>query len=335
MSTFNTYVSRDVINRVSTSDKRDVTFSKGDGHDLVRNDSIQQAARNYLNLGLSVIPVNHDKTPVSAWKRYQTTKIEVGDVPNLFKEGNGIAIVCGSSLEIIDIDCKYDLSGTLYPDLMKLIGNYLPEVRFVIASTRNGGYHLYYRCEKISSNSVFARNEDHTVLIESRGEGGYVVAFPTPGYRWIEGSPAEIPQITPEQRECLFSICRSFDKEAHERAASGRDAINRVSTPVGLSPFDDYNQRGSIESLMHEHGWKFVYQKGNRLFFLRAGRPTSKTSGNFHIQKRLLTVFSSSTPFEAGKAYNLTQAYCILNACSFAEASRQLYDAGYGTRRNQ
>ena len=74
-----------------------------------------------IEKGFSLIPLNSDKSPkMKTWTEFQTNKItDINKFPD-----NNIGLICGEvsgNLLAIDIDCKYDLTGTLYKDLKELI----------------------------------------------------------------------------------------------------------------------------------------------------------------------------------------------------------------------
>ena len=142
----------------------------------------------------------------------------------------GLGLIMGAisgNLEAIDVDCKNDPDGTLWQHLNAAI-SYDDRVsgifkEIVKAKTVGGGYHLIYRHTtrdrviskkdgeaKLPGSTVLAKTPDKKPLIETRGEGGYIAAYPTPGYEIIEGDLSDIPTITHEEREALFSICRGF-----------------------------------------------------------------------------------------------------------------------------
>jgi hypothetical protein len=118
-------------------------------------------ATEYLKNGLSVIPTTLDKRPTLAWAPYQSEKIPLSEVEKLFKGSKGIGIITGEisgNLEVIDIDSKYDLTGSLWEDFTELLKDQLAETysSLVIASTPSGGYHIFYRAPEVAGNSKLA-----------------------------------------------------------------------------------------------------------------------------------------------------------------------------------
>ena len=299
---------------------------------------IKDKAIEYLKAQLSVIPTKEDKLPaLPTWKPYQSQKLKEGEVEALFSGANvkGLAIICGAisgGLEVIDVDTKHDTTNTLWDELRSLIEDNLPEIykRLVIAQTKSGGYHIYYRCSSIAGNLKLSTKLNREVLIETRGEGGYVIAPPTPNYTYIKGEPGNIPTITTAEREILFSIAKSFN-ELEEVKPKVSTTLSTNYTPTGLSPFEDYNQRGDIVALLESKGWKVVNQQGQRINLLRPGSTDSKTSGNYHTGLKVLRVFSSSTVFNSDKGYNPSQVFSLLECNGDNKLTyRRLLELGYG-----
>jgi len=299
---------------------------------------IKDKAKEYLKAQLSVIPTKEDKLPaLSSWKPYQSKRIKEDEVEGLFTGANvkGLAIICGAisgGLEVIDVDTKHDTTGSLWDELRGLIEDNLPELysRLVIAQTKSGGYHIYYRCKEIKGNLKLATKLNKEVLIETRGEGGYVIAPPTPKYTYIQGEPINIPTITPEDRDILFSISKSFNElEEVKPKVSTTSATTYNST--GLSPFEDYHQRGDVVGLLESKGWRVVNKRGERINLLRPGSTDSKTSGNYHTGLKVLRVFSSSTDFNPDKGYSPSQVFSLLECNGDNKLTyRRLLELGYG-----
>lgn len=306
-----------------------------------------KAAQRYRECGISTIATDANKRSVTQWKVYQDHIGTDEEIAAMFghPKAQGLAIVCGAvsgNLEAIDVDCKYDLTGTLFEDFMQLIVDDLPDIagRLVIATTRGGGYHILYRCAVIECNAKLARratteaeresnpHDKVRVLIETRGEGGYIIAAPTEGYTFTQGTPAEIPTITPEQRAAIFEIARSFNTLV-EQVTHTHQYVEQKS--YNKSPFQDYNERGDIIGLLQSHGWKLVQDDGNKARFQRPGNTTARTSGDYCRELGLFAVFTTSTEFEPNKGYRPSAVYCMLECGGdWKAAARKLVEAGYG-----
>jgi hypothetical protein len=306
-----------------------------------------KSAIKYRECGISTIATDANKRSVMQWKKYQEQIGTDDDFAAMFghPKARGLAVVCGAvsgSLEVVDVDCKYDLTGTLFDDLMQRIVDDLPEIagKLVIAKTVGGGYHLMYRCDVIEGNLKLASrpttDEERVqhphqlvkVLVETRGEGGYVVAVPTEGYAYTSGKPQDIIRITPDQREILLGICRSFN-QVHEHVSHKTHYVEQRS--FNKSPFDDYNERGDIIGLLVAHGWTLVSEHGPKVIMRRPGDTKAASSGDYHRDKGLFAVFTTSTQFEPQKGYRPCAVFCMLECGGdWKQAARKLLDAGYG-----
>lgn len=76
--------------------------------------------------------------------------------------------------------------------------------------------------------------------------------------------------------------------------------------------FENFNQKGDVIGLLNNHGWKVLNQKGDRIYLQRPGKDGKGISGNYNVVLRLFTTWSSSTMFEARKAYNASQIFNLL-----------------------
>lgn len=301
--------------------------------------NLQQFVKSHT--GFQFLPISKTKNPVC--KTWSATERLEYDFSNCF----GIGLICGTlseEIETIDIDLKYDLTGTLYDRLKKAITaadkTILPKM--VVQKTTNGGYHFIYKCKERTKNTKLARrfateeeraksSDKVKVLIETRGDGGYIGCYPTPGYELVYGSFDKINYITPEQRKTLFEVAGTFNEYFENFKQPARVEKKQIK---GLTPFEDYNQRADVVFLLEQHEWKVVGNKGTKTFLLRPGGDSKAIhSGNFDTKENHFSVFSTSTIFEPETAYLPYAVFAYLECDKdFTVASRRLYELGYGDR---
>lgn len=153
-----------------------------------------------------------EKRPLVNWKQYQT-KLYNGDLP---KERG---IVCGrisGGLEVLD----FDDNGSRFNAWSEKVKKVNPALydKLVIEQTPSGGYHVYFLYQFPEGDQKLARKEDNSVLIETRGEGGFIKCSPSNNYVIKQRSLQELDLddnaselITEEERALLFAAARSFD----------------------------------------------------------------------------------------------------------------------------
>lgn len=308
------------------------------------------SAYEYINNGICVIATAKDKNAFFKWKEFEERMITMEEVERQFEHERAyaLAVVCGKAsgnLEVVDIDIKYDLTGDLFDRYMMAIKDNDEQLfnSLRIIKTISGGYHLYYRCSEIEGNMKLARrqatddelklkpDDKVRVLIETRGLKGYVVAPPSDGYTVHQDQP--IPKITPAQREILLELARSFNELIDPPQFGKSQSYNRKE--YGLSPFDDYNNRGDIVGLLQAHDWKVVRWNAGRVIFRRPGKDVG-TSGDYWEEKKWFSVFTTSSIFEANKAYQPYAVFAMLECNGdFKAAARKLLDLGYGEKRTK
>ena len=307
---------------------------------------IKDKAKEYLKAQLSVIPTKTDKTPaLITWKEKQSQRIKEEEVESLFSGANvkGLAIICGAisgNLEVIDVDVKNDPLGKVWEDYAAIIKEAAPDLykTLVITQTKSGGYHIYIKCKEITipGNTKIAKTETKKDLIETRAEGGYVVAPPSTGYTLIQGSLSNIPEITKDERSLLWTLAASLNREVDYNHKKLKLDTPPQTTAPGLTPWDDYNKKGDIIALLEKHGYTTVgEQQGNRIYLKRpdGDKPTeAKTSGDFDTERRLLK-FWSSPDFDTEVGITPFKAYSILeHKGDSSAAAKELYQLGYGDR---
>lgn len=296
--------------------------------------------------GLCVLPPREDGTKApdtNAWKHYQTVLSSRQEIHAWYAAGqrSGIGFVTGAvsgNLELLDFD-----DVETYETFRELahaagLGILVERVEAGYLEASPGGRHWLYRCETITGNTKLARRpagEGIHVLIETRGEGGYVVAAPSNGrvhpeggvYRLLRGGVGSIATITPDERAELHRIAASLDRMPK---ADARDP--RTAGAGNGRPGDDYNERGDVLGLLEAHGWTVVFESGGVTHLRRPGKDRG-TSATFGLGSggRLFYPFTTSTAFDAEQPYCPFAVYATLeHGGDFKAASKALRHQGYG-----
>lgn len=325
--------------------------------DMQNRSTVYYTAKDYVDAGLSVIPIAADgsKQPDAArltnatgspkWEPFKTQLPTDANLKVWFSTGMaGIAIIGGAisgNLERIDFDHPgaysewYALCEEC--EMGKLVSS-LPLVRTPRA---DDCYHLYYRCEEpIEKNIVLAkvRLDDGKckTIIETRGEAGYTLAPGSPAachptkreYALVRGDLTAIPVITKLQRDMLLELARSFNEEVRDSKPL-RPA--ETATPDGVRPGDDYNNRGDFRSVLEKHGWSSWNTNGTE-YWTRPGKDWGVSATFDYKGNNCFYVFSSNAdPFEADNSYSPFAVYAILeHGGDYGEAAKALREQSYG-----
>lgn len=283
--------------------------------------SLLALATEYRNAAISIIPLRLDgsKAPAShllpqvcdcrtkkqtgTWIPYQQRIADTLELESWFRRSTGIGMVCGAisgGLEVLDFD-----NGSLFEpwyQQVKCIASRLP-----VVETPSGGWHVLFRCTEICGNSKIAcdpKREQQT-LIETRGQGGYVVAEGSPCKSHSTGLPyvqafgprlPMIPRITPSERRQLWAAARSFDKRDEDTKRKLIDKQTRKTFRVkrnNIHPvIAEFNRSNSWESILIPYGWT---TSGNE-YWTRPGKRSGCSAHVFVTDDgcELLTVFSSN-----------------------------------------
>lgn len=291
-----------------------------------------ETARCLKGIGVSSIPCDSRKCPVvpesvdskRSWKPFQDRLPTDSELDEFFSGDASLAIVAGE-VQCIDVDCKHQFG--IWGDYKKRCEDLgLKEVldKCIVQRTQNGGYHLIFRCEARMRNLKLAKNEDKEVILETRGDGGYFLAYPSSGYELERGSFDDIPTLSEDERNDLLAVARTFDKSQQKeprQATHGTD----------LTPGDAFDEKAEIELplLLSRHGWS---QIGDSKYWTRPGKKNGVSASWGHIPGRFW-VFTTSSEFEAEHVYRPWHVFAHLeHGGDFAAAARDLLRKGYGEK---
>jgi len=172
-----------------------------------------------------------------------------------------------------------------------------------------------------------ASNDKTRVLIETRGEGGYICINPTPNYKKVYG---KLQKISDESYESIMNVAREFNEIVEIK----KDIRTSKYDEWKLSPFADYNLRGDALYLLQSNGWDTVgrtYGRSTRL--KRPGQTHAKSSALYDTETHVFNVFSTSTVFDVNKGYTPSDLFIELECNGdVSEAFKKLVSLGYGEK---
>ncbi|WP_136796930.1 DUF3987 domain-containing protein [Desulfosediminicola ganghwensis] len=259
--------------------------------------SMSNYAQKRLIQGISVIPAKTDKSPaLKSWKKYQSEKMSLELAGAIFETAECMALVCGEisgNLECLDFD-KPDL----FEPFMKAL-NIMDEglaSKLIYLQTPSSGYHIPYRCiNPVEGSQKLAVSLDNKTWIETRGEGGYFLTYPSPNYSFIKADFDSMPTLTSKERSTLLSLAHSFTEkvECHSKSKPGGTGKNR--------PGDIYNEQVTPEvwqDLLFGSGWKFAGKGPREEIYLT--RPGKESGVSASWKDGMLYVFSTNAGIPPG-----------------------------------
>jgi hypothetical protein len=314
-------------------------------------------ARAWYDAGFCVIPSHEDggKRPFGQWKKYQTERPDWATLQAWLQSGRytGIGLIMGQAsgnAEMLEIEGPAgDLAGRL-DDVVNQARKYT-EIdadqllsRVLMGFTEisaGGGLHTIIRISDGPAlpNTKLA-HDGSKVIAETRGEGGFVIVWPTagrtghePGAAYVleRGGPDSVAEVTSEDRDLLHEVFTHALDKTGPPVVEAKPEPSPSPASSGLSPLDDYAQRVTWDEILQTAGWTYSHTDGKREHWTRPGKNKADgASGN--ILDGCLYVHSTSvTDFPINKGLSKGQAYAWLHhGGDLSNATKALRAAGYG-----
>jgi putative DNA primase/helicase len=341
-------------------------------------------AQPWYDAGVSVVPIlpGRTKKPSMDWKVLQSVPLTADTVARLWGPGRrlGVAAICGKvsgALEMTELESDAASGEDLDRIGDECSARGVRELWDTFLSTGyseyspSGGIHLLYRItdHEVPGNAKLAMrlatfpelSRDEQDLLqrnpgqkfwrtraETRGEGGYVVVAPTPGYchgsglAWevLAGQVGVIPEITWEQRcELHEAIHAALDQtpppEPAPAVEPGKEIVVVRSAEGELRPGDDWNNKADWnETWFTGAGWTISHRVGAETFWVRPGKNAKdghSASTGYNGDKDRLYVWSTSAGLPTEKPLDKFYVYSHYHhSGSMKLASAALRRQGYG-----
>jgi hypothetical protein len=308
-----------------------------------------------LEDGFSLITVGENKIPNYKWQKQQSEPLTPDQFTKkynytggyFFKDSEGkeselpptkhIGIVTGYGfLECIDIDLKVFSTAKEQKEWWEEYISFLEDnildfqEKFVIAKTKNNGYHILFKSKRVEGNTKIAKLKGQKeAIIETRGIGGYVFIYENflnnKSYR-------DIDFISDNDRVVLFALSKTYDYIEPEKIQPDKQSKKEFqSNPGDITPWDDFNQKNQVWDIVSDD---FVIVRNlNNKYIIKRHNAESAHSGYIYKDEDLMFLHSTGTIYEANKQYSAFTAYVRKKFNdNFSEATKQIYKDGYGSR---
>ena len=333
---------------------------------------IKDFALSLVAQGISVIPVQSNKTPYGRWVDFQKrfpTPDEIAAWPN---DAWGLALVCGSGSNclVYDVDQKHVPEEERKRAAELVVTNFkerIPEIlpKLYIETSINAGFHFIAHCNALEQYPGGKKLQkwdpaSDEYWTETRGQGNYCVIAPSPGYKLKRNSILTLPDLTIEEFNAFMDVIQMISndipqaKKNDNKKKQQRDRDpSRKYEPVKISgeiegnygwrnynptPWDDYNSRTSSQDVLNllvRHGWTVTGTNNKETYLCRPGKD-SGNSATFGYYPKTLICFSSSTKFLPEKGYSPFQILAILEFEGIYEKCiEKLIADGYGAKRDE
>lgn len=321
-----------------------------------------EAARAWHDAGFCVIPSHEDggKRPFGQWKKYQTQRPDWPTLEQWLTSGRytGIGLIMGAAsgnAEMIELEGPEDAAARRVEQLVQYAKDLdkqhdlgaealLEKVIYGCSETSaGGGLHTFIRIDgaPVPGNTKLAM-DDTKVIAETRGQGGFVIVWPTPArtghadgavYLLLPDThPANTATITAEEHEFLHQLYTNTFGGLPETKPAPVTELRPTPTPGNLTPFDDYRQRTTWREILEPAGWTYSHKDNEHDYWVRPGKNARDGHSASTIEDGPLYLFSTSVagmPIEQGLSKGQVYAHLHHNG-DLSAATRQLRTDGYG-----
>lgn len=241
---------------------------------------------------------------------WSATTVYTGEV------GNERLLVAGCTSD--GIEClDFDNNGSAFPFYWMAVPDEIQK-KVYVEQTPSGGYHIIYRTPYPKKNTKLAIDENGTLLIETRGQGGLIKVAPSPGYTPKYGTVLDdsLPMLQQKQVDKLWELALGFHCAKEEPVK----IVREIEKPVqmdGDSPADYLRGEGKhlVREALLRAGWKEVKEDNEFVFFSHPNASNPKDIHlSYHKDNGSLHNWSTNkcAPFDGDEDYSPLSALALL-----------------------
>lgn len=243
------------------------------------------------------------KAPIGTWKRWQNQPMPATFVKQLILgKPESVGAVTGSyagNLEALDFDSIDAYEQFLEAGFKCGIGDLIERIATGYDEKSPKGRHYLYRIilapgEIMPGNEKWARskpddNGKSDTLIESRGEGGFIILAPSfnGSYSMASGGVESIETITAIEREQLKAVaamvCQNHEPEntlpKNKKTETKSPAFSSKMLKVSEGTITDFNNSITWKEILTADGWTELHTQGAKTFWKRPGKDDDGCSG--------------------------------------------------------
>lgn len=277
-----------------------------------------QIFQEFYDNGLTVLPIIWDmeKRIAQLHPEHDLKKIRIdmayvksllaGEVSNFasFRNANAVAIKVIAPLGMIDFDLKNTTNKTIYDDWLRMVQAERPDLlsKVCIERTRSGGYHVYFKYDKLDHKIPLAQSHDGKEVISVYTGELLSYCAPTQGYEIVHNYWNDIDYLTDEEYQCVVQ-CGAFFHEEQDAlpVPTGAQLVTYPSEYENVClQFDRNISDDDYETLLNSIGLfrnkdQKLYKRKQWVAFTREGSTAAYSAKVYFKSKRTL-IFSASMP---------------------------------------
>lgn len=262
------------------------------------NQLLSEYIEQYTSLGLNCIPIEWDIEK----KEAVSHRLWSDDKPlKQTAKHNALMVKTKGQYAAIDFDLKNTERKTLFDEWLTIVKHEWPEIldKVFIEQTRNKGYHVWVKYEKLNKKMSMAQSDIGSEVIALYACTPLVYTYPTPGYSEIKNSMYDVQLLTDKEFDFLIKTSQAFNEykptyDPNSKAVNYPKGFEKMLINFDTNLPDEYwTQLLSEIGLVTISNYKY-HQKDKFTAFRRTGSTSEAISAKVYYKSKRVLIFSAS-----------------------------------------